>query len=349
MICIIYYYFLNTMQLTGILTKALSLRELISGALLENEWPGYPRIETNVGGSPRNFVSGSHVDKQHIMTNSNRRPLVIWHGLGDSYNSSAMEDVISVINQRYPDMYIHAVYMDEDQVKDQEKSLLGDANEEVEYACEQLSIIPELYNGFDAIGFSQGGLLMRALVQRCANITVHNLVTFGSPHMGIMELPKCENPSDWLCKKKNELLKKQVWHDNIQKSIIPAQYFRDPNDYDNYVAHSHFLADVNKESINHAKQSYGKNLNKLNKFIMVVFTEDTTVVPKESAGFNDWDPVSDTTIPFNETSLYKNDWVGLKALNEDGKVKFLQIEAAHMVISDTFLIDIANDYLGGVV
>lgn len=335
------------MHLSHLLLKAFSIKNLASEIILENTSPGVPKIQTIPEYSPQNTEIGIRPNNEQLVTEINgHRPLVIWHGLGDNYNSSAMVDVVSIFNQRYPDMFIYPIFLDTKPSKDQEKTLFGDANKEVEYVCEQLSSIPELKQGFDAIGFSQGGLFMRALIQRCSSVSVHNLITFGSPHMGVLELPMCK-PHDWLCKKKNEVLKKQVWHDNIQKSIIPAQYFRDPYEYDNYVFHSNFLADVNNELVQEFNPSYGEKLNKLSKFVMVVFTKDTTVVPKESASFNDWDTIFDRTIPFDKTSLYENNLLGLKTMNEDGKLAFLEIEEDHMVISDAFLADIAENYIGG--
>jgi palmitoyl-protein thioesterase len=54
----------------------------------------------------------------------------------------------------------------------------------VDLVCEQLAKVPELSNGFNAIGFSQGGLFMRAYVERCNQPKVRHLITFGSPHGG---------------------------------------------------------------------------------------------------------------------------------------------------------------------
>jgi len=39
--------------------------------------------------------------------------------------------------------------------------------------------------------------------------------------------------------------------------------------------------------------------------------------------------------------------LGLRTMNENGKLAFLEIEEDHMVISDTFLVDIAENYVGG--
>jgi palmitoyl-protein thioesterase len=58
-------------------------------------------------------------------------------------------------------------------------------NEQVEFAAEQIANVTELKDGFDAIGFSQAGQFLRTYVERYNMPPVHNLITFGSQHMGI--------------------------------------------------------------------------------------------------------------------------------------------------------------------
>ncbi|KAI3403712.2 hypothetical protein KGF56_003530 [Candida oxycetoniae] len=276
------------------------------------------------------------------------RPIIIWHGLGDNYNSTGIHKVHELVDQLYPGIFTYSIYIDKDPSRDQQKSMFGDANRQVEQVCQQLQHVSSgLSNAgsFDAIGFSQGGILLRGLIERCPNISIHNMITFGSPHMGVMDMPLCKNDKDWLCKRRNELLKKQVWHENVQRSILPAQYYRDPLQLDQYLEHSLYLADINNErSVKNS--TYVDNFTKLNKLILVTFAKDTTVVPKESAMFCDVDPVTKRTIPFNATDSYINDYIGLRQLHERNAIDFLTIDAEHMSITDTFIRDIASEYFG---
>ena len=91
--------------------------------------------------------------------------------------------------------------------------------------CQQLGDIPQLQNGFDAIGFSQGGLFLRAYAERCNNPLLKTLITFGSPHNGISDLPLCK-PRDFLCRQRNSLVKSQIWSSYAQTEVVFAQYFR---------------------------------------------------------------------------------------------------------------------------
>ena len=91
----------------------------------------------------------------------------------------------------------------------------GDVASQVSRACRWLREHPAIRdseNGeFDAVGFSQGGLFLRALVQRCGNggsgggggdggdeasssfsPRARTLITLGSPHQGVTAFPSCE-------------------------------------------------------------------------------------------------------------------------------------------------------------
>ena len=41
------------------------------------------------------------------------RPLVLWHGMGDSHSSPAMTQFISMVKEVHPDIFVHSIYMKE--------------------------------------------------------------------------------------------------------------------------------------------------------------------------------------------------------------------------------------------
>lgn len=270
------------------------------------------------------------------------RPVVIWHGLGDNWNSSGIHRVEEIFASYYPGIRVHSISLNDDPLKDQQRSMFGDANVDIEQVCDTLTNMDYLSNGFDAIGFSQGGVLMRALIERCASVKVINFISFGSPHMGVSELPLCDD-KDWLCKRRNALLKKQIWYDSVQKRVIPAQYFRDPRQYDKYLEHSNLLADINneREDIN---STYTERFSEINKLVLVSFLQDTTVVPKQSSMFGDMDYFGNE-INWRDTRLYRDDLIGLRKLDQAGKVTMLEIDDEHMRIPEDMIHHIAKTYI----
>lgn len=107
------------------------------------------------------------------------RPVVIWHGLGDTAHSAGIDQFADSIRELYPGIFVHSVQIPTDGTPsdDQKAGWWGNAVEQATEACEQINAIPELADGFDAIGFSQGGLFLRWYAQYCDGPRVRNLLT----------------------------------------------------------------------------------------------------------------------------------------------------------------------------
>ena len=129
----------------------------------------------------------------------------------------------------------------------------------------------------------------------------------------------------------------------MQSRLVPAQYFRDPADMDSYLAYSDFLADINNERPV-KKATYAYNMRNLTRFAMYVFAEDKTVVPKESAWFADVNTTSGYVTPLQDRLLYLEDWIGLRWLDEQGRLDFKAMPGAHMELTDEVLVDAFRRY-----
>lgn len=288
---------------------------------------------------------------------SSPRPLVLWHGLGDSYSSPGIREFASLIKDIHPGIFVHSVYIDQDQDKDTRAGFYGNVNDHIQFVAEQLAAIPELKYGFDAIGFSQGGQFLRAYLERHNSPPINNLITFGSQHMGISDIPPCR-PYDLLCQVARRAAKGAVYSKWAQENLVQAQYFRDPANMDTYLSANHFLTSINNEIPESRNQIYGHNLASLRTLVLVIFTEDKTVVPKESAWFgseagDEFDrdeqrifESNNTLIPMRLQRLYKEDWIGLRTLDKRGGVVFEACVGEHMEINECWE-PLVRQYVGG--
>jgi len=243
-----------------------------------------------------------------------------------------------------PGTYLYYVRMDEDPNSDRSATFLGNLTEQIAKACADIAADPILSTApaIDALGFSQGGQFLRAYVERCNTPPVRSLVTFGSQHNGISSFKGC-GATDWVCKGAMALLRGNTWSSFVQSRLVPAQYFRDPEDYDRYLENSNFLADINNERVL-KNVSYSKNIAKLVNFAMFMFEDDTTVIPKETAWFEE---VNGTEVtPLRARKIYSEDWLGLRELDRKGGLKFRTAPGDHMQLSGKLLSETFKEFYG---
>lgn len=169
-----------------------------------------------------------------------------------------------------------------------------------------------------------------------------NLVTFGSQHNGIADFQKCER-GDWLCQGAQTLLRGNTWSHFVQGTLVPAQYFRDAEEIDAYLEGSNFLADVNNER-KVKKETYKENMKKLVRFAMYVFSKDVTVIPKESGWFSEVNATTGAETKLQQRNMYKEDWLGLRWLDEKGRLEFRAVDGPHMQLTDEVLIEAFKTY-----
>lgn len=87
----------------------------------------------------------------------------------------------------------------------------------------------------------------------------------------------------------------------MQEHFVQAEYWHDPIREQEYIEKSIFLADINNErEINY---DYRKNLMNLNNLVLVMFLNDTMVVPKESSWFGFYAPGQDVNLTKLEDSV----------------------------------------------
>ena len=261
-----------------------------------------------------------------------------------SYKAEGLRSVGELLNNTIGNTTTYYIRLDDDPSADRTATFLGNVTLQVQRVCNDLTSHPILSKApaINALGFSQGGQFLRAYVERCNNPRVENLVTFGSQHNGISEFQECAL-NDWLCQTWRGVLKGNAWGSFSQSRLVPAQYYRDPADLENYLEYSNFLADINNERM--VKNfTYKENIKKLSRFVMFMFADDTTVVPKESAFFSEVNTTSGEVTKLQERAIYQEDWIGLRFLDGERRLEFRIAEGGHMQLSDKVLTDAFDRY-----
>lgn len=273
-------------------------------------------------------------------------PLIIWHGLGDSYGNKGLQEVAALAEAANPGTLVYVVKQGSDAGGDSRATFFGNVNEQVDRLCADLAAdqIVSTAPAVDALGFSQGGQFLRAYVERCNAPPVRSLVTFGSQHNGILDFSECA-PANFLCRGAMALLRGNVWSSYVQNNLVPAQYYRPTAgpEYEAYLENSNFIADINNEREDKS-ELYKANLAGLENFVMYMFEDDKTVIPKETAWFSE---VNGTEVtPLRARPIYEQDWIGLRELDRKGGLKFRVAPGEHMELEVDLLNATFSEFYG---
>ena len=213
-------------------------------------------------------------------------------------------------------------------------SIIKNFEKQAKEGCENLKKIPELQDKFNIFGVSQGTLLGRYIIEKCdMKGKVVNYLSFMGPQMGIGFIPKltCGTICDYLNKIVSDI---DNVLDNVLVNILgPASYWKYRYHYDRYMKHNKFLKDLNNEG-DVKKIEYKNRILNLNKILLIKGSQDTVICPKESSWFEFYDINGKNIVPLKDSEFYKKDFIGLRKMNEEGRVKFALFNAEHVKYSE---------------
>jgi len=273
-------------------------------------------------------------------------PIVIWHGMGDNCcHSFSMGRIKQILEEHIPGVYVTSLMIGASPNEDTLNGFFLPVEKQIAMVCKKISEDEKLQNGFNGMGFSQGGQFMRAIAEVCPQ-GMKKLISFGGQHQGIYGLPSCPGENHVICDYIRRMLNYGAYEHWIQSRLVQAQYWHDPLDEDTYEKYSLFLSGINNAK-KVKNETYKDNFTKLQKLVLVKFDQDSVVDPRGTEWFGYYKPgQGKVMIPYNETNLYTEDWIGLRKLDSEGKVDFLSVEGDHLRFTDEFFIhNIIEKYL----
>ena len=125
-----------------------------------------------------------------------------------------------MVEEKIPEIYILS-WIGKMLIEDVVNSFFLNLSSQVTTIRQILAKDPRFQPGYNAMGFSQGGQFLRAVVQRCPSPPMSNLVSVGGQHQGVFRLPLYPGESSHIY----DLIEKHWLTDKaVQASLVQAEY-----------------------------------------------------------------------------------------------------------------------------
>jgi len=262
------------------------------------------------------------------------RPTVIAHGMGDSGTNAGMKSICATVPNKYPGAFVLC-----STTADGAASISTSFTKQLTDFQAEIASHPELQNGFNAVGLSQGNFLLEAYIALVNDPPVYNFVSICGPLQGEATCPK-NIAFDMIC---------PVWKLAPYTALAFSSYWKGTMDKAKYLSSSKMLADVlNEKDAKDANVT--AHFTSLNSMMVIEATEDTMIEPKESEQFGMWgwgtQGKKAPIVAMRDSEGYQKDWMGLKTLDTAGKLHNSSFVGEHIRFTDAYWDATVLPYLG---
>mmetsp|Transcript_29837 Transcript_29837/g.40994 ORF Transcript_29837/g.40994 Transcript_29837/m.40994 type:complete len:374 (-) Transcript_29837:308-1429(-) len=329
------YFFDIILELPFGTNKASDPLELVK-KMKEKDFGQIVRWDGNVAGKTISIPQGRTAT-----------PVVQMHGMGDfAKNPSGMVPLARAISNYLGGAYVLNVQIGNSSIADFFNGFIMNLDDQVDYFANVVQEDRHLTNGFNAVGYSQGNLVIRGYIERYNNPPVLNFISMHGPLAGVASFPGCAIDKQ-VCVALDQLLGALAYTPAVQKHLAQANYFRDPLMIPRYLSGDRFLVDINNEkSPETVNATYSSNWASLHSLCLVKALGDTVVIPNDSEWLGFFKDGSLEEIwSYDTTPWYEEDYFGLKTLDlEKGNLYFNTTEGDHLDFSTDYLLELVGLY-----
>lgn len=120
----------------------------------------------------------------------------------------------------------------------------------------------------------------------------------------------------------------EVFYSRVGQHTSVGNYWNDPHRQELFFKYSNFLPYVNNEIESSNSTGFRNGILKLNKMVLVGGPQDEVITPWQSSHFGFFDQ-NEEVVPVFDRPIYLNDSIGLKSLNESGRLQFVTVNNVH--------------------
>ncbi|KAJ0181614.1 hypothetical protein K1T71_002336 [Dendrolimus kikuchii] len=267
-----------------------------------------------------------------INSGSSYKPVVLIHGI--MTGSGSMEMIKHRIEEKHPGTIVYNVNRFEHW-----SSLETMWHQVLEIGLDIANISASHPEGINLIGYSQGGLVARGIVQTFPNVSISTFISLSSPQAG-------QYGAGFLHLVFPGLVKDTVYelfYSRVGQHTSVGNYWNDPYHQSLYENYSVYLPYINNHIKSNKSAEFKNNFLRLKRLVLIGGPDDDVITPWQSSQFGYYD-VNETVIEMKDQDIYQSDRIGLRQLDDSGRLHVLTIPGVnhfnwHMNVS------VVDDYL----
>nr|AIN34684.1 fatty alcohol acetyltransferase [Agrotis segetum] len=188
-------------------------------------------------------------------------------------------------------------------------------------------------DGINLIGYSQGGLIARGIVETFPNVSVSTFISLSSPQAGQYGAGFLHLVFPGLVKDTAY----ELFYSRVGQHTSVGNYWNDPYHQSLYESYSVFLPYINNHILSAKSADFKNNLLRLKRLVLIGGPDDNVITPWQSSQFGYYD-ANETIIEMKGQDIYMEDKIGLRTLDESGRLHIVTVPGVnhfswHMNIS----------------
>ncbi|KAI5737560.1 hypothetical protein M8J76_014701 [Diaphorina citri] len=174
--------------------------------------------------------------------------------------------------------------------------------------------------GIHLIGYSQGGLIARGILEQFPNHNVRNFISLSSPHGG-------QYGTKFLHTLFPELVREtayELFYSTVGQHISVGNYWNDPHHQKLFFKYSKFLPFINNLNATPNSNLFKLGLLRLHRMVLIGGPNDSVITPWQSSQFGHFTE-DESVVELRDTKMYTENTLGLRTLDKQGKLVLISV------------------------